>query len=97
LKALRREIVDPAITAHKGRIVKTSGDEALAVLDLSMELNPSFAQAYFAQGFNCSGMGEKSNQKRCSIELPHSVLATAIFGLFTLSGLGLTFLLKSMR
>ena len=27
-------------------------DEALAALDLSLELNPSFAQAYFAQGFN---------------------------------------------
>jgi TolB-like protein/DNA-binding winged helix-turn-helix (wHTH) protein len=27
-------------------------DEALAALDLSLELNPSFAQAHFAQGFN---------------------------------------------
>ena len=27
-------------------------DEAAAALDLAMELNPSFAQAYFAQGFN---------------------------------------------
>ena len=27
-------------------------DEALAALDLSLELNPSFAQGYFAQGFN---------------------------------------------
>lgn len=27
-------------------------DEALAALDQSLELNPSFAQAYFAQGFN---------------------------------------------
>ncbi|MGH6750783.1 MAG: winged helix-turn-helix domain-containing tetratricopeptide repeat protein [Bradyrhizobium sp.] len=27
-------------------------DEALAVIDLSLELNPSFAQGYFAQGFN---------------------------------------------
>lgn len=27
-------------------------DEAMAALDLSLELNPSFAQAYFAQGFN---------------------------------------------
>jgi TolB-like protein/DNA-binding winged helix-turn-helix (wHTH) protein len=27
-------------------------DEALAALDLALELNPSFAQAYFAQGFN---------------------------------------------
>ena len=27
-------------------------DEATAALDLAMELNPSFAQAYFAQGFN---------------------------------------------
>ena len=27
-------------------------DEALAVLDITLELNPSFAQGYFAQGFN---------------------------------------------
>jgi TolB-like protein/DNA-binding winged helix-turn-helix (wHTH) protein len=27
-------------------------DEATAALDLALELNPSFAQAYFAQGFN---------------------------------------------
>jgi TolB-like protein/DNA-binding winged helix-turn-helix (wHTH) protein len=27
-------------------------DEALATLDVSLELNPSFAQAHFAQGFN---------------------------------------------
>src|SRR6516162_8811759 len=41
LKALRREIVDPAITAHKGRIVKTTGDEALAVLDSAARKRPS--------------------------------------------------------
>src|SRR5437868_10414549 len=29
LKAHRREIVDPAITAHNGRIVKTTGDGML--------------------------------------------------------------------
>ena len=29
LKAYRHEIVDPAITAHKGRIVKTTGDGIL--------------------------------------------------------------------
>jgi TolB-like protein/class 3 adenylate cyclase len=29
LKAIRREIVDPAITSHKGRIVKTTGDGML--------------------------------------------------------------------
>src|SRR6185312_3186135 len=29
LKALRREVVDPAIAAHKGRIVKTTGDGVL--------------------------------------------------------------------
>src|SRR5689334_21846188 len=29
LKAIRREIVDPALTAHKGRIVKTTGDGLL--------------------------------------------------------------------
>lgn len=30
LKAIRREIVDPAIAGHKGRIVKTTGDGLLA-------------------------------------------------------------------
>jgi len=34
-------------------------DEALAALDLSMELNPSFAQAYFAQGFNLLWYGRE--------------------------------------
>ena len=29
LKALRRELVDPKITEHKGRIVKTTGDGLL--------------------------------------------------------------------
>lgn len=29
LKAIRREIVDPAIAEHKGRIVKTTGDGLL--------------------------------------------------------------------
>jgi adenylate cyclase len=29
LKAHRREIIDPAIAAHKGRIVKTTGDGML--------------------------------------------------------------------
>ena len=30
LKACRREVVDPAIAAHHGRIVKTTGDGILA-------------------------------------------------------------------
>jgi TolB-like protein/DNA-binding winged helix-turn-helix (wHTH) protein len=34
-------------------------DEALAALDTSMELNPSFAQAYFAQGFNLLWYGRE--------------------------------------
>src|SRR5690348_8730486 len=29
LKALRRELIDPAISAHHGRMVKTTGDGAL--------------------------------------------------------------------
>ena len=29
LKAHRREVIDPAIAAHKGRIVKTTGDGML--------------------------------------------------------------------
>jgi TolB-like protein len=35
-------------------------DEALAALDLSLELNPSFAQAYFAQGFNLLWLGRET-------------------------------------
>jgi tetratricopeptide (TPR) repeat protein len=34
-------------------------DEALATLDVSLELNPSFAQAYFAQGFNMLWYGRE--------------------------------------
>jgi TolB-like protein/DNA-binding winged helix-turn-helix (wHTH) protein len=36
-------------------------DEALAALDLSLELNPSFAQAYFAQGFNLLWHGRETD------------------------------------
>ena len=35
-------------------------DEALAALDVSLELNPSFAQAYFAQGFNLLWHGRET-------------------------------------
>lgn len=34
-------------------------DEALAALDVSLELNPSFAQAHFAQGFNLLWYGRE--------------------------------------
>lgn len=34
-------------------------DEALASIDLSLELNPSFAQGYFAQGFNLLWYGRE--------------------------------------
>ena len=34
-------------------------DEALAAIDLSLELNPSFAQGYFAQGFNLLWYGRE--------------------------------------
>jgi TolB-like protein/DNA-binding winged helix-turn-helix (wHTH) protein len=34
-------------------------DEALATLDVSLELNPSFAQAHFAQGFNLLWYGRE--------------------------------------
>jgi TolB-like protein/DNA-binding winged helix-turn-helix (wHTH) protein len=36
-------------------------EEALAALDLSLELNPSFAQAYFAQGFNLLWHGRETD------------------------------------
>ena len=31
LKALRRELLDPQIAEHRGRIVKTTGDGVLAM------------------------------------------------------------------
>ena len=34
LKAHRREIVDPAIAAHRGRIVKTTGDGIASSLEV---------------------------------------------------------------
>src|SRR4029434_7214296 len=34
-------------------------DEALATLDVALELNPSFAQAYVAQGFNLLWYGRE--------------------------------------
>jgi hypothetical protein len=34
-------------------------DEALAALDVSLELNPSFAQAYFAKVSTCCGTGRE--------------------------------------
>lgn len=39
--------------------VTHQNDEALAALDVSLELNPSFAQAYFAQGFNMLWYGRE--------------------------------------
>ena len=44
-----------------GRVlcVTHQNDEALAALDVSLELNPSFAQAYFAQGFNMLWYGRE--------------------------------------
>jgi tetratricopeptide (TPR) repeat protein len=39
--------------------VTHQNDEALAALDVSLELNPSFAQAYFAQGFNLLWYGRE--------------------------------------
>ena len=35
LKAHRRELLDPVIAAHHGRIVKTTGDGALSSLPVS--------------------------------------------------------------
>jgi Flp pilus assembly protein TadD len=44
-----------------GRVlcVTHQNDEALAALELALELNPSFAQAYFAQGFNLLWYGRE--------------------------------------
>jgi TolB-like protein/DNA-binding winged helix-turn-helix (wHTH) protein len=44
-----------------GRVlcVTKQNDEALAALEVALELNPSFAQAYFAQGFNLLWSGRE--------------------------------------
>ena len=39
--------------------VTHQNDEALAALEVALELNPSFAQAYFAQGFNLLWYGRE--------------------------------------
>src|SRR5262245_54003157 len=51
LKAVRREIVDPAIAAHKGRIVKTTGDgmlvefaSAVAAVSCAIEVQGKMAE-----------------------------------------------------
>ena len=72
-------------------------DEALAALDVSLELNPSFAQAYFwRKDLTCSGTGERLKQKRCSTARPCSAHATTIFGVFTTSAPGRTSPLAQM-
>jgi TolB-like protein/DNA-binding winged helix-turn-helix (wHTH) protein len=55
-------------------------DEALAAIDLSLELNPSFAQGYLPRDLICCGTGGRSKRKRCSIERLCSVRAIAISG-----------------
>jgi adenylate cyclase len=66
MRALRREIVDPAIAAHKGRIVKTTGDGmlvefasavdavtcAMAVQDKMAERNDAGPKITFRIGIN---------------------------------------------
>ena len=66
LKAHRREVIDPAIASHKGRIVKTTGDGmlvefasavdavtcAMAVQEKMAERNGSFAKIIFRIGIN---------------------------------------------
>src|SRR4051794_5424737 len=53
LKAVRREIVDPAIAAHKGRIVKTTGDgmlvefaSAVDAVSCAVEVQSKMAEQY---------------------------------------------------
>ena len=47
LKAHRRELIEPKIAEHRGRLVKTTGDGALVE---AIDLNPSFALGHFLLG-----------------------------------------------
>jgi adenylate cyclase len=69
LKAIRREIVDPAIAEHKGRIVKTTGDTLLVKFASAVEAVTCsmFAQAQMA-------LRNGTPERRANIALP-SVLA----------------------
>ncbi len=54
LKAIRREMVDPAIALHKGRIVKTTGDGSLVEFASAVDaVTCAMAiQAKMAEGLN---------------------------------------------
>jgi adenylate cyclase len=41
LKTLRRELIDPAVAEHKGRIVKTTGDGLLIEFPASSKRSPA--------------------------------------------------------
>jgi TolB-like protein/class 3 adenylate cyclase len=67
LKAHRREVVDPAIAAHKGRIVKTTGDGMLI----------EFASAVDA--VTCAmSIQEKMAERNCASSDPHVVFRVGI-------------------
>ena len=57
-----------------GRVlcVTHQNDEALAALDVSLELNPSFAQAYFAQGFNLLWYGRETRSRNAARSSDHA-------------------------
>ncbi len=64
LKAHRREVVDPAIASHKGRIVKTTGDGMLV----------EFASAVDA--VNCAiSVQEKMGERNAGSSSPRSFSA----------------------
>ena len=59
LKAHRREIVDPAIAAHRGRIVKTTGDGIASSLEVVVHQDRSkVALSHSAiRRCRCPGLG----------------------------------------
>src|SRR5215212_3408739 len=60
LKALRRELVDPAIAGHHGRIVKTTGDGMLVELGSVVDAMRCATQVQAAMADRNAGMPEDS-------------------------------------
>jgi class 3 adenylate cyclase len=58
LKSHRRELVDPKVGEHSGRIVKNTGDGLLAEFSGVPKIRALFEATYFA-GLRLAGMSEE--------------------------------------
>jgi adenylate cyclase len=75
LKAHRRELVDPTIARHHGRIVKTTGDGLLATFSCSQAVDvASFTMAVSWAGVDA--VRDVQIVRRMGQGLDHPVLAT---------------------